>query len=30
MLSIGLLGTLSTWAVRLATRPLLAWQRRAR
>jgi NitT/TauT family transport system permease protein len=30
MLSIGVLGTLSTWAVRLATRPLLAWQRRSR
>jgi NitT/TauT family transport system permease protein len=30
MLMIGLLGTLSTYAVRLLTRPLLAWQRRAR
>jgi NitT/TauT family transport system permease protein len=30
MLSIGLLGTLSTWAVRLATRPFLAWQGRTR
>jgi NitT/TauT family transport system permease protein len=30
MLSIGLLGTASTFAVRLVTRPLLAWQRRTR
>jgi sulfonate transport system permease protein len=30
MLMIGLLGTLSTYAVRLLTRPLLAWQRRGR
>jgi sulfonate transport system permease protein len=30
MLSIGVLGTLSTWAVRLATRPFLAWQRKTR
>jgi ABC-type nitrate/sulfonate/bicarbonate transport system permease component len=30
MLSIGVLGTLSTYAVRLATRPLLAWQRKTR
>jgi NitT/TauT family transport system permease protein len=30
MLSIGLLGTGSTYAVRLATRPFLAWQRKAR
>jgi NitT/TauT family transport system permease protein len=30
MLMIGVLGTLSTYAVRLLTRPLLAWQRRTR
>ena len=30
MLMIGGLGTLSTYAVRLATRPLLSWQRRSR
>lgn len=30
MIVIGLLGTLSTYAVRLATRPLLAWQRKVR
>ncbi|HEX4110973.1 MAG TPA: ABC transporter permease [Stellaceae bacterium] len=30
MIVIGLLGTLSTYAVRLALRPLLAWQRKAR
>jgi NitT/TauT family transport system permease protein len=30
MLAIGALGTLSTYAVRLLTRPLLAWQRRTR
>ncbi|WP_109121326.1 ABC transporter permease [Azospirillum sp. TSO22-1] len=30
MLVIGSLGTLSTWLVRAATRPLMAWQRRAR
>lgn len=30
MIVIGLLGTLSTHAVRLLTRPLLAWQRKAR
>ncbi|MGQ9366386.1 ABC transporter permease [Azospirillum sp. ST 5-10] len=30
MLVIGALGTLSTYAVRLATRPFLAWQRRTR
>jgi NitT/TauT family transport system permease protein len=30
MLTIGALGTLSTYAVRLLTRPLLAWQQRAR
>ena len=30
MLSIGLLGTASTCAVRLATRPFLAWQRKTR
>jgi NitT/TauT family transport system permease protein len=30
MLTIGLLGTGSTYAVRLATRPFLKWQRRAR
>lgn len=30
MLTIGALGTLSTYAVRLLTRPLLAWQRRSR
>jgi NitT/TauT family transport system permease protein len=30
MLAIGALGTLSTGAVRLLTRPLLAWQRRTR
>jgi NitT/TauT family transport system permease protein len=30
MLMIGLLGTLSTYAVKLLTRPLLAWQRRTR
>jgi NitT/TauT family transport system permease protein len=28
MIAIGLLGTLSTYAVRLAMRPLLAWQRK--
>ena len=30
MLCIGFLGTLSTYAVRLATRPFLAWQKRTR
>lgn len=30
MLTIGALGTLSTYAVRLLTRPFLAWQRRTR
>jgi NitT/TauT family transport system permease protein len=30
MLTIGLLGTGSTYAVRLATRPMLRWQRKAR
>jgi NitT/TauT family transport system permease protein len=30
MLAIGALGTASTYAVRLLTRPLLAWQRRTR
>lgn len=30
MIVIGVLGTLSTYAVRLATRPFLAWQRKAR
>ena len=30
MLTIGLLGTASTYAVRLATRPFLAWQRKTR
>jgi NitT/TauT family transport system permease protein len=30
MLLIGVLGTLSTYGVRLLTRPLLAWQRRIR
>jgi NitT/TauT family transport system permease protein len=30
MLAIGALGTLSTYAVRLLTRPFLAWQRRTR
>lgn len=30
MLVIGALGTLSTYGVKLATRPLLAWQRRSR
>ncbi|HLH11262.1 MAG TPA: ABC transporter permease [Methylovirgula sp.] len=30
MIVIGILGTLSTHAVRLLTRPLLAWQRKAR
>ncbi len=30
MIVIGLLGTLSTFAVRLVMRPLLAWQRKAR
>jgi NitT/TauT family transport system permease protein len=30
MLSIGLLGTASTYAVRLATRPFLAWRRKTR
>jgi NitT/TauT family transport system permease protein len=30
MLLIGVLGTLSTYGVRLLTRPLLAWQRRTR
>ena len=30
MLTIGALGTLSTYAVRLLTRPLLAWQQRSR
>lgn len=30
MLCIGLLGTLSTYAVHLVTRPFLAWQRRTR
>lgn len=30
MLLIGLLGTLSTYAVRLITRPLLSWQRRSK
>lgn len=30
MLMIGGLGTLSTYAVRIATRPLLSWQRRSR
>lgn len=30
MLAIGFLGTLSTYAVQLATRPMLAWQRRTR
>lgn len=30
MLCIGFLGTLSTYAVRLATRPFLSWQTRAR
>jgi sulfonate transport system permease protein len=30
MLLIGVFGTLSTYAVRLLTRPLLAWQRRTR
>ncbi len=30
MLSIGVLGTLSTYAVRLLTRPFLAWQRKTR
>ncbi len=30
MLMIGGLGTLSTYAVRLATKPLLSWQRRSR
>lgn len=30
MLVIGLLGTLSTYGVRLLTRPLLAWQKRVR
>lgn len=30
MLLIGVLGTLSTYGVKLATRPLLAWQRRTR
>ena len=30
MLAIGALGTLSTYAVRLLTRPFLAWQRRMR
>lgn len=30
MISIGLLGTLSTYAIKLATRPALRWQRRVR
>lgn len=30
MISIGLLGTLSTYAIKLATRPALKWQRRTR
>ena len=30
MLMIGLLGTLSTLAVRMITRPLLSWQRKSR
>jgi hypothetical protein len=30
MLTIGMLGTLSTMAVRKLTQPLLAWQRKSR
>jgi NitT/TauT family transport system permease protein len=30
MISIGLIGTLSTYAIKLATRPALRWQRRTR
>jgi len=30
MLTIGALGSLSTWLVRIATRPLLRWQQKAR